>query len=158
MFYLVQPTTHWFVGVVSLDWQPDSQTEIHVQHCTTHHPLICGDCVTRLTVWHSNRSPCSILCTPPPIVWWGVVSRLTVLHLKRGPCSILYNPSLIVNGVVTLDWPNINWRDDQTKNVVNNVDMSCLRAPWQNGPYKNNTRNDTKTLTTSLRNRHLDKL
>jgi len=32
---------------------------------------------------------------------------------------------------------NINWRDVQTKNVVNNVDMSCLRAPWQNGPYKN---------------------
>jgi len=28
---------------------------------------------------------------------------------------------------------NINWRDVQTKNVVNNVDMSCLRAPWQNG-------------------------
>ena len=26
---------------------------------------------------------------------------------------------------------NINWRDVQTKNVVNNVDMSCLRAPWQ---------------------------
>jgi len=34
-------------------------------------------------------------------------------------------------------------------NVVNNVDMSCLRAPWQNGPYKTNTRDDTKTLTTS---------
>ena len=32
---------------------------------------------------------------------------------------------------------NINWRDVQTKNVVNNVDMSCLRQPWQNGPYKN---------------------
>jgi len=32
---------------------------------------------------------------------------------------------------------NINWRDVQTKNVANNVDMSCLRAPWQNGPYKN---------------------
>jgi len=32
---------------------------------------------------------------------------------------------------------NINWRDVQTKNVVNNVEMSCLRAPWQNGPYKN---------------------
>ena len=31
----------------------------------------------------------------------------------------------------------INWRDVQTKNVANNVDMSCLRAPWQNGPYKN---------------------
>ena len=23
------------------------------------------------------------------------------------------------------------------ENVVNNVDMSSLRAPWQNGPYKN---------------------
>ena len=32
---------------------------------------------------------------------------------------------------------NINWRDVQTKNVVNNVDMSNLRAPWQNDPYKN---------------------
>ena len=31
----------------------------------------------------------------------------------------------------------INWRDVQTKNVVNHVDMSCLRAPWPNGPYKN---------------------
>ena len=38
----------------------------------------------------------------------------------------------------TLLWfPNINWRDVQIKNVVNNVDMSSLRAPWQNGPYKN---------------------
>jgi len=32
---------------------------------------------------------------------------------------------------------NINWWDVQTKNVVNNVDMSSVRAPWQNGPYKN---------------------
>ena len=32
---------------------------------------------------------------------------------------------------------NINWTDVQRKNVVNNVDMSSLRAPWQNGPYKN---------------------
>jgi len=32
---------------------------------------------------------------------------------------------------------NINLRDVQTKNVVYNVDMSYLRAPWQNGPYKN---------------------
>jgi len=31
---------------------------------------------------------------------------------------------------------NTNWRDVQIKNVVNNVDMSSLRAPWQNGPYK----------------------
>jgi len=30
-----------------------------------------------------------------------------------------------------------NWRDIQRKNFVNNVDMSRLRAPWQNGLYKN---------------------
>ena len=29
---------------------------------------------------------------------------------------------------------NLNW-----KNVVNNVDMSSLRAPWQNGKYKKPT-------------------
>jgi len=30
---------------------------------------------------------------------------------------------------------NINWRDVKRKNVVNNVDMSSLRAPWQNGHF-----------------------
>jgi len=38
---------------------------------------------------------------------------------------------------------NINGRDVQRKNVVNNVDKSSLWAPWQNGPYKN-TQNITK--------------
>jgi len=28
---------------------------------------------------------------------------------------------------------NINWRDVKRKNVVNNVYMSSLRAPWRNG-------------------------
>jgi len=45
------------------------------------------------------------------------------------------------NAMDPLQWgwemDNINWRDVQIKNVVNNVDMSSLRAPWQNGPYKN---------------------
>ena len=30
------------------------------------------------------------------------------------------------------------------KNVVNNVDMSSLRAPWQNGPYKNKDKKEHK--------------
>ena len=38
---------------------------------------------------------------------------------------------------------NINGRDVQRKNVVNNVDKSSLPTPWQNGPYKN-TQNITK--------------
>jgi len=32
---------------------------------------------------------------------------------------------------------NINWRDVQRKNIANNVAMSSLRAPWQNGSYTN---------------------
>jgi len=38
----------------------------------------------------------------------------------------------------------INWRDVQRKNVVNNVDMPSLRAPWQNGLFETNTQNNTK--------------
>jgi len=38
---------------------------------------------------------------------------------------------------------NINGREFQRNNVVNNVDKSSLWAPWQNGPYKN-TQNITK--------------
>jgi len=49
----------------------------------------------------------------------------------------------------------MNWRDVQRMNVVNNVDMSSLRAPWQNGPYENqHTKNPHRT---PRRNRHLEK-
>jgi len=41
---------------------------------------------------------------------------------------------------------NINWRDVQTKNVVNNVDMSCLRAPWQKWPVQKLTQGTTQKL------------
>ena len=41
-------------------------------------------------------------------------------------------------------WSNVNWRDVQIKNVVNNVDMSSLGAPWQNGPYKKLTQRTTQ--------------
>ena len=34
-------------------------------------------------------------------------------------------------------FPNINWRDDERKDIVNNEDMSNLKASWQNGSYKN---------------------
>ena len=44
-----------------------------------------------------------------------------------------------------LDFVNINSKKGaQRKNVINNEDMSSLRAPRQNGPYKNNTQNNTK--------------
>ena len=39
---------------------------------------------------------------------------------------------------------NINWRDGQRNNVVNDVDMSGLRAQWQNDPYKNQHREKDK--------------
>jgi len=41
-----------------------------------------------------------------------------------------------INDIVRL-LNDINWRDVKRKNVVNDVDMSSLRAPWQNGPYEN---------------------
>jgi len=47
--------------------------------------------------------------------------------------------------------------DVQRKNVLNNVDISGLRAPWQNGPHKTNTQNDTKTRSTPWRDWHLEK-
>jgi len=42
-------------------------------------------------------------------------------------------------------------------NVVNNVDMSSLRAPWQMARTKTNTHNNTQTRRTPSRNRHLEK-
>ena len=47
---------------------------------------------------------------------------------------------------------NINGRDVQRKNVVNNVDKSSLWAPWQNGPYKN-TQNKARKGKGLLRGR-----
>jgi len=57
-----------------------------------------------------------------------------------------------------LDFVNIlNWKDVQRKNVVNNDDMSSLRAPRQNDPYKTQHTEQHKTRRTPRRNRHLYK-
>jgi len=40
-------------------------------------------------------------------------------------------------GVINVVKNIITWRHVQRKNVVNDVDMARLRAPRQNGPYKN---------------------
>ena len=55
----------------------------------------------------------------------------------------VYNSDLKDTRISSLNMTNINGRDDQRKNVVNNVDKSSLWAPWQNGPYKN-TQNISK--------------
>ena len=49
---------------------------------------------------------------------------------------------------------NINWSYGQKQNVVNNVDMSSIRAPWKNGPYKNKHTGQHKTHRTQRRNIH----
>ena len=43
---------------------------------------------------------------------------------------------------------NIKCTDVQRKNVVNNVDMSSLKTPCQNGPYTKHTQNNTITRRT----------
>ena len=45
-----------------------------------------------------------------------------------------------------VDKININWRDVQTKNVVNNVDMSCLTAQWQKWHVHKLTQGTTQKL------------
>jgi len=59
----------------------------------------------------------------------------------------------ITSHVRTIGFYKIKWRDVH-KNGVNNVDMSILRALWQNGQTKTKTQN-TKTRRTTRRNRHL---
>jgi len=53
---------------------------------------------------------------------------------------------------------SIHWRDVQWKNVVNNLDMSSLWAPWQNGPYRKQITERHKTRRTPWRNRYLEKV
>ena len=53
--------------------------------------------------------------------------------------GIFYSLAIITQHVSFLD---INWRDVQRKNVVNNVDMSSLKAPWENGPHTENSQNN----------------
>ena len=56
-------------------------------------------------------------------------NALLILHITWNPrIQVFTNMSNVVN---------INYRRNVQKNVVNNVDKSSLRAPWQNGPYKN---------------------
>ena len=48
---------------------------------------------------------------------------------------------------------NINYRNVQRKNGVNNIDRSSLRAhnkPWQNGPYKNKHIEQHNTRKTTM--------
>ena len=62
----------------------------------------------------------------------------------------------------TLQWDNqdhnINWSDVQRKDVVNNVDMSSLKAPWQYDPHKNKHIKQHKTHRTPKCNRHSEKM
>ena len=51
---------------------------------------------------------------------------------------------------------NVIWIDVHRMYVVNNVDMSSLKAPWQNGTYKNNYTEQHKTRRTPRRNKYLE--
>jgi len=49
---------------------------------------------------------------------------------------------------------NINGRNVQRKNVVNNADTPSLRAPWLNAPYTNTRPEQHELCRTTMRNRH----
>jgi len=65
--------------------------------------------------------------------------------LKAAPCilCIWHIIRTNVDDLFIILHSNINGRDVQRKNVVNNVDKSSLWAQWQHGPFKN-TQNITK--------------
>jgi len=63
----------------------------------------------------------------------GVVLQCVSLSLKRSVLTAKATRTPLLNWY----FYNINWRDVKRKNVVNKVDMSCLRISWQNDPYKN---------------------
>jgi len=45
----------------------------------------------------------------------------------------------------------INWRHVHIKNVVNNVDMSGLRAPWQNGDKMTKLKHHVKPICNKMK-------
>jgi len=64
---------------------------------------------------------------------WSRVSAMSSINHHKDSLKLLVRLKPLTLGLLY----NINWRDVQIKNAAKNVDMSCLRAPWQNGPYKN---------------------
>ena len=92
----------------------------------------CGSCTrgTRLTMSLQHAE------TP-----FRSTSRWVSCHSNCGfHVSWLINLFVFIFGYCFI---NINWRDVQRKNVVNNVGMSSLWARWQNGPHKKK-QNSTK--------------
>jgi len=70
-------------------------------------------------------------------LFWTLVNSY-----KSFPCCFIYvyHKIMTINKIFCFNtnfFPNINWRHVQRKNDVNNVDISSLGAPWQNGPNKN---------------------
>jgi len=100
------------------------------------------------------------------VIWLNLLLKLFLINFdnsvtwKTWCWFVCFKNSILIPAHFTCVLPNsanINWRDVQRKNVVNNVDMSSLRASWQNGPYTANTQNNPKTRRTIRRNRHSEK-
>ena len=106
---------------------------------------------------HSTFSCNAILC---PTYMFGLIHNL-FLPTEMSNWPFLLNATLhyVLSSSLPLpDWIRLIKNEEmfKGKNVVNNVDMSSLRAPWQNGPYKNQ-QNNKKTRRTPSRNRHSGK-
>ena len=93
----------------------------------------------------------------------SVLQRCKCIKLYKGRTSYWYkymDTNSHLHAYMRLVYcNNKHWRDVQRKNVVNNLDMSSLRVPWQKSPYKNKhteqhkNRQNTKTQQT-FRKKH----
>ena len=94
----------------------------------------------------------------PLLFWQSSASRLIYLTVSQSRCCRLFQRSQ--HFACCRTWHlqsrmytstssiiiNINGRDVQRNNVVNNVDKSSLWAPLQNSPYKNTQNHKTRSI------------
>ena len=80
-------------------------------------------------------------CPLVEVTWYANCLLRLKIHIRLRQTSLIWCDNKIYMNINDMSYHsfdpspfnhlNINWRDVQKKNVVNNVDMSSLRAPWQ---------------------------
>jgi len=100
-----------------------------------------------------RRRWCDRVAGPVPgghVQQWAFNTQKPLSEVLQGELSVIQTAVFILFWLINLFafifgycFININWRDVQRNNVVNNVDMSSLWARWQNGPHKKK-QNSTK--------------
>ena len=103
-----------------------------VRYCTGHFVMMPLNltCLHYLNIFSLNIS--SIYIETMTHFKTSKITSLCIEIKTNFKCNLYVNPQYMNQNFDN----NINWRDVKRKNGLNNVDMSSLRALWQNDPYK----------------------